>query len=108
MVVAVVAVRMAQVIVDEIVRLVTVRDGLVAATGVMMPRVVAAALIVGRTYLRVLVRDRHRMFVVVSLMLVVQVTVVQVIDVIVVLDRGVAAIGTMDMVTVLVGLMISR
>ncbi|MCY4612799.1 MAG: hypothetical protein OXB94_04140 [Nitrospira sp.] len=55
---------------------------------------------IGRTGVGVLARDAYGMFVVMISMLVVHVPVVQIIGVPFVLNRGMAAIGTMGMVTV--------
>ena len=54
----------------------------------------------GRTGVGVLARDADCMFVMMISMLMVHVTVVQIVGVPFVLDRGMAAIGTMGMVTV--------
>lgn len=55
---------------------------------------------IGRTGVGVLARDAHCMFIMMPFMLVVQVTIVQIVGVPFVLNRGMAAIGTMGMVTV--------
>lgn len=57
---------------------------------------------IGRTGIGVLARDAHGMFVMMVSMLVVHVTIVQIVGVPFVLNRGMAAIGTMGMVTVVV------
>ncbi len=102
-VVAVLTVRMMQVTGDEVVRVIPVRNGFVAAIGaVLMPGVVVAACMIGRAGVGVLARDAYCMFVMMISMLVVQVTVVQIIGVTFVLDRGMAAIGTMLMISVVV------
>ena len=102
-VVAVLTVGMMQVTGDEVVRVIPVRNGFVAAIGAMlMPGVVVAACVIGRTGVGVLARDAYCMFVMMISMLVVQVTVVQIVGVTFVLDRGMAAIGTMLMISVVV------
>lgn len=56
---------------------------------------------IGRTGIGVLARDAHGMFVLMPVMLVVHVTVVQIVGVPLVLNRGVAATGTMGMISVI-------
>ncbi len=55
---------------------------------------------IGRTGIGVLARDAHGMFIMMISMLMVHVTVVQIVGVPFVLNCGMAAIGTMGMVTV--------
>ena len=55
---------------------------------------------IGRTGIGVLARDAHGMFVMMVSVPVVHVTIVQIVGVSLVLNRGMAAIGTMRMVTV--------
>jgi hypothetical protein len=102
-IVAVAAVRMVQVAVDEVIHVVAVRHGLVAAARAM--------LVVGSVGLAVVLRSAcvgilraypDRVLVVVALVGVMKVAVVQIVDVTVVLDSGVSAAGTVDM---LMGLM---
>ncbi len=61
---------------------------------------------IGRTGVGVLARDAYCMFVMMIFMLVVHVTVVQIVGVPFVLNRGMAAIGTMGMVAVVVSFVI--
>ena len=56
---------------------------------------------IGRTGIGVLARDAHGMFVLMPVMLVVHVTIVQIVGVPLVLNRGVAATGTMGMISVI-------
>ena len=94
--VAVVAVGMMQVALDEVVDMITVRHRLVPAAGaVNMTRLMAGALVIRRAGIRV--RPRHLEHVLVDMVAVrvVQMTIVQIVDVIAVADRGVAAGRTM-------------
>ena len=101
MVVAMVAVRVVQVAVDQVVDVVTVRDGFVAATGAMdVAGLVAAAFVLGRAAVRVGGRDGDHVLVDVVAMRMVQVAVVQVIDMAVMADGRVAAAGAMGVVMV--------
>lgn len=101
MVVTVLTVWMMQVTGDKVVRVLTVRNAFVAAIGSMlMPGVMVAACMIGRTGVGVLARDAHCMFVMMIFMPVVHVTVVQIVGVTLVLNRGVAATGAMGMITV--------
>ena len=100
-IVAVAAVRVMQVAGDKVVRVIPVGNGFVATIGaVLMPGVMVAACMIGRTGVGVLARDAYCMFVMMISMLVVHVTVVQIVGVPFVLNCGMAAIGTMGMVTV--------
>ena len=84
--------RVVQVAIDEVVNVVAMRHGFVAATGAVdVSRFVAAAVVVRRAGIRVGGADGDAVFMNVVAMRVVQVAVVQVIDVAVVLDGGVAA-----------------
>ena len=91
-VVAVVAVRVVQVAIDEVIDVVAMWHRFVAAAGAVdVSGFVAAAVVVGRAGVRVGGADGDAVFIDVVAMRVVQVAVVQVIDVAVVLDGGVAA-----------------
>lgn len=103
-IVAVVPVRVVQVAVDQVVDVVTVRHCGVTASGsvhvvgvVTRAGVRPAAVRIGRAH-------RDGVFIVVVLVRAVQVTVVQVPDVIVVTDRDVATVGAVLVVVVLVDL----
>ena len=92
MVVAVVAVRVVQVAIDEVVNVVAMRHRFMTAAGaVNVPGFVAAAVVVGRAGVRVGGADGDAVFIDVVAVRVVQVAVVQVVNVAVVLDGGVAA-----------------
>ena len=92
MVVAVVAVRVVQVPIDEVIDVVAMWHRFVTAAGAMdVSCFVAAAVVVGRAGVRVGGADGDAVFIDVVAVRVVQVAVVQVIDVAVVLDGGVAA-----------------
>ena len=96
MVVAVVAVRVMQMAVHQIANVIAVWHGLVAAVRpVDVGFIVAATVVVGRATVRVLVRDLDDMFVYVVLMRMVEVTIVNVINMIAMLHGGVAAVRTM-------------
>jgi hypothetical protein len=90
--VAVPVVGMVQVIPDEVVRVIPVRHGFVAAPGaVPVPGVVPVAPVIGRAALRVAVVHAERMLRDRPVRLVVQVAVVEVVHVAVVADGNMAA-----------------
>ncbi len=98
MIVAVIAVRMMQMPIDQIVDVIAMRNRLVSATGTMhMTRRMTRARVLRRAGIRVLRRDVDRVLVHVSGMHVVQVPIVQIVHVIAVLHGGVPAPGTMLM-----------
>ncbi len=108
-VVAVVAVRMVQVAVDEVIDVVAIRDGFVAAAGaVNVLLVVAAAGMLGRARGRVAGVDREGVVVDMVAVHVVQVAVVQVVGVALVLHGGVAAARAMLVAVVVVFLALCR
>ena len=93
MVVAVVTVRMVQMAIDEVIDVVAMRHGFVAAAGAVdVSGFVAAAVVVGRAGVRVGGADGDAVFIDVVAVRVVQVAVVQVINVAFVFDGGVAAV----------------
>jgi hypothetical protein len=97
-IVAMVAVRMVKVAIDEIVDVVAVRDGLMSASRpVHMPRLVSCATVIGRAAIRVLGRHFNDVLVDVIGMRVVQMPVVQVVDMIAVAHRRMSAGGAMLM-----------
>ena len=101
MVVAVIPVRVVQVTVDEIVDVIAVRNGFVAATGAVYVRsIMSAASVIRCAVGRVLTTDFDLVLVDVVAVHVVQVTVMQVVHVAVVLHRGMTAVGTMGVVVV--------
>ena len=92
MVVAVVAVRVVQMTINEVVRVVAMRYGFVSAAGaVYMSRFVAVAVMIWGADVRVGGADGDAVFIDVVAVRMVQVSVVQVINVAFVLDGGVAA-----------------
>lgn len=98
MVVAVITVRVVQVAVDEIVDMVAVRNGFVpAARTVYMIRIMAAALVIGGAAVWVGFCHRDDMLVNVIAMHVMQMAVVQIIDVAIMQDRQMAAVGAVLM-----------
>jgi len=91
-VVAVVAVRVVQMTINEVVRVVAMRYGFVSAAGaVYMSRFVAVAVMIWGADVRVGGADGDGVFIDVVAVRMVQVSVVQVINVAFVLDGGVAA-----------------
>jgi hypothetical protein len=105
-IVAVILVRMMQVAVDQVIDMVAVRDGFVAAArAVLMGPVVSAAGVFGRARGRVGGADLKLMLLDSLSAHVVKVAVVQVVRVVAVLDRGVATAGAVPvrMVGVMVG-----
>lgn len=100
MVVAVVAVLVMQAAVDDVVDVIAVRYGFVAATFTVN---VAVAGINRMAAVRVGFIDAQGMFVVVAVVFMVQVAVVQIIDVAFVFDGSVAAVCAVDVVMMFVG-----
>lgn len=97
MVVTVIAMRVMQMAVDEIIDVIAVRHRFVAAPGsVNVAWLVACA--VGSTLIRILCAHLEPVFVHVISMGMVQVTIVQIVDVIAVLNRSVSAVRTVLMV----------
>lgn len=94
MVVAVIAVRMMQPSVDQIVGMVTMRDCLVSAAGAVR---MAGALDVRRAINRIVCAHRNDVLIDVVAVHVVQMTVMQIVDVAIVLDRRMPAARTMLM-----------
>lgn len=93
MVVAVVAVRVVQMTINEVVGVVAMRYGFVSAAGaVYMSRFVAVAVMIWGADVRVGGADGDAVFIDVVAVRVVQVAIVQVIDVAFVFDGGVTAI----------------
>ena len=103
-IVAVITMRMMEMSIDKIVDVIAVRNGLVTAVGpVNVSRFMAAAAMVRCTLGRVGRRDGQLVLFDAAVDIdVVQMTVVQVIDVAVVLDGRVAAVGTVLVVVVFV------
>ena len=101
-VVAVVAVGVVQVAVDQVVHVVAVRDGFVAATGtVHVVGIVAVAVVAGRAVRRVGVADFQLVLDDGAVgFLVMEVAVMQVIHMIAVFDRSVSAIRSMFVIVI--------
>jgi hypothetical protein len=100
-VVAVIAVRMVQVTVDEIIDVVPMRYGFVTARrAVDVARVMAATIVIRCTLVGILRIDRERMLVDMIAVHMMQMTVVQIVDVIVVLDCRMPTVRTVLMVVV--------
>lgn len=103
MVVAVVPMRMVQVVADEVVHVVAVRHHVVPAAGaVLVIALVMRAVVIGRAVGWVAVADRNRVSLHFIALVVVKLAVVQVIDVVVVAYRRMPAVGTV-LVVVLIG-----
>lgn len=101
MIVAVIAVRVMQMAADQIIDVVAVGHRFVAAAGtVAMAFLVLAAIVIGRAAGRVDAADGQLMFLDASDAHVVQMPVMQIIDMILVLNRHMAATGAMLMVVV--------
>lgn len=99
MVVAVIPVDVVQVAAHQIVHVVAVRDGFVAAVGPMdMTRVVAAAAVRRRACVRVGLRDGDHVLIDVTVVGVMQVTIMEVVNVTIMQDGLMAAIGAVNMV----------
>jgi len=99
-VVAVIAVLVMQTAVDDVVDMIAVRYGFMAATFAVN---VAVAGVNRMAAVRVDFIDAQGMLVVVAVVLMVQVAVVQIIDVAFVLDGSVAAVCAVDVVMMFVG-----
>jgi hypothetical protein len=94
-IVAVVAVRVVQMAVDQIVDVVAVRHRLVAATRpVLVPRLVAGAAVIGRAAVGIAGRHLDDVLVDVIAVGMVQVAVVQIVDVVAVANGAMTAVGT--------------
>ena len=100
MVVAVVAVLVMQTAVDNVVNVITVRYGFVAATFAVN---VAVAGVNRMAAVRIGFIDAQGVFIVVAVVLMVQVAVVQIIDVAFVFDGSVAAVCAVNVVMMFVG-----
>ena len=100
MVVAVIAVLVMQTAVDDVVNVITVRYGFVAATFAVN---VAVAGVNRMAAVRIGFIDAQDMLVVVAVVLMVQVAVVQIIDVTFVFDGSVAAVCAVNVVMMFVG-----
>ncbi len=108
MIVAMIAVRVVEVTVHEVVDVIAVRNGrMPTARTVDMVRIVALAVVLGAT-VRVCVRDFDDVLVVVVFMGAMQVPVVQVTDMVAVLDRDMPAVGAVLVVVVFVDLVAHR
>ena len=109
MIITVVSVSMVQMAVDQVIDVIPVRNRLVSAVrSVHVTGFVAAALMRRRALIGVARRHRNDVLVDVVAVWVMEMTVVQVIDVTIVLDRGVPAAGAMFMIVVRVFLTAHR
>lgn len=92
-IIAVVAMRMVQVSINEIVDMAAVRDGFVAASGtVLVIGIVTVAAMIGRARIRIFRRHFDYVLIDVIAMRVMQMPVMQIIDMIIVAHRSVPAI----------------
>jgi hypothetical protein len=99
MIVTVVAMRMVQVAIDQVIRVVAVRDGFMTAAGaVLVSALVAGTLVLRRAGGRVIGIDRQPVFLNSARGHVVEVAIVEIIHVAVVVDGRVPAAGTVLMV----------
>ena len=104
MIVAVTVMRMVQVVADEIVDMVAVRDCLVAAVRTMLVSgVVFGAGMTAGALIRIHFGNLHRMLIVVVTVRAVHVPFVQVVDMVAMLDRCMSATRPVPMVGVFVG-----
>ena len=93
-----IAMRMMQMTIDQIVDVISMRDGLVTATRAMyMVGIVAGTLVTAGAIVRIGLRYLHRMLVTVVSMRMVQMAVNQVVHMVAVLDRDMTAAGTVLM-----------
>ena len=93
----------------QIIDVAAVRHGFVAAMGSMLVAgLMPLAFVARRTIVRVRPADPNRVFVVVVIMMMVQMPVMQIIHVIVVLYRGVAASRSVDVDMVAIGVHLVR
>jgi len=100
-IVAVVAMRVMQVAVHEIINVVAMGNGFMPAAGAMLVvGVVTAALMFGRALLRILAADVNDVLVHMVLVRMMEVAIVEIIDMAVVHDRRVSASGAVDMIVV--------
>lgn len=102
MIVAVIAVRMVQMSIDQVIDMIAMRDCFVATVWTMnMAGVMAGALVGRRARSRISVADFDDVFFHRAIRVhVVQMSVVQIVDMITMLDTGVLAVGTVDVVMV--------
>ena len=99
MIIAVIAVGVVQMTVDQIVHVIAVGDGFVTTVRSMdVARIVTGATVRRRTCVRVGIRDGDRVFIDVTIVGMMQVPVMEVVDVSVMRDGLVATVGPVDMV----------
>ena len=104
MIITVIAVRMVQVTVHEVVDVISVRHGLMTTTGaVNVIRIVAAAGVGGGASIRVSITHFHHVLFHLAIFTnVMKVSVVQIVHVVTVLNAGVLAVGSVLVIVVLV------
>lgn len=103
MVVAMIAVRVVQVPVNEVVDVVAMRDSLVATIGTMHMIGVVLGLVIGGADVRILITDSDHVLVHMLFVGMMQMPVMQIVDVPIVLDRSMAAILAVLVVVVVAG-----
>lgn len=109
MVVAVVSVGVVEMVVDQVIDVVAVRDGGVAAVGpVGVPRLVGGASVIRGAVIGVARANRERVLIDVVSVGMVEMTVVQVVDVVVVPDRDMPASRTVLVLVPSVDLVVSH
>ncbi len=104
-IVAMVAVLMMQAAVDDIVDMVAVRNGFMTATLAVNVR---AAMMGFVAIVRIGFVYFQNMLVIVAVVFVMQMAVVNIVDMVAVFDGGMAAIGTVNMIMILVGMAVAH
>ena len=108
-VVAVIAVRMVQVPLDQIVNVIAVRDGFVTAPRpVLVVLGVASAVVLWRALIGVRPRDRNGMLIVMVFMGMMEMPIMQVVGMAVMQDGGVPAVGAVDVLVIRVNVMLGH
>lgn len=103
-VVAVVTMSVMQVAVDQVVDMIAVRHRFMTAVWAVLVRcIVSAAAVIGRTRCWVGCVDRQSMLVGMPVVGMMQVTIVQIVDMVTVLHGGMSAIGAVAVVVIFVG-----
>lgn len=101
MIIAMIAVRMVQMAVDEIIDMIAVWDRFVAAARTMdVGSIVSGAVMVGRATIRILVAHLNPMFIHVTRVRVVKMTIVEVVHVVAMPNRDVAALWSVRVIVV--------
>lgn len=100
-IVAMIAMGMMEMTINQVINVIAVRDGFVTATGAMdVARFMAIAMVLRRATVGVCVRYGDYMFIHVVFMWMMKMTIVQIVDMPFVTDGGMAAVGSMNMVMI--------